>query len=63
MKNRIRISADQLQEVINFAAAQVGSSEKIIVNIEDETGKVVKTAAINLVYDDDSGEYSIEWIP
>ena len=63
MKNRIRISSDQLQEVINFAAAQSGSSEKIIVNIEDENGKVLRTCAANLTYDDDSGEYSVEWIP
>lgn len=63
MKNRIRISSEQLQEVVNFAAGKAGSAEKVVVNIEDETGKIIRTVAGSLAYDDDLGEYSLEWIP
>lgn len=63
MKNIIRIDVDLLQELINVAAAEPGIPDKVLINIEDETGKIVKTQAVKICYDKDNGMYSVEWIP
>lgn len=63
MKNRIRIDADLLQDAINIAVGGQDPQQKVIVNIEDETGQVVKTVAIRLHHDEDENVYTIEWVP
>lgn len=64
MKHRIRFDRDALQAFINLAFdGHDPSKEKVLVNIEDEDGKVVKTVAVRLSHDEDSDIYAVEWVP
>lgn len=63
MKHRIRIDAHFLQDAINLAVAGQDPKQKVLINVEDESGKVVRTIAIRLSHDEDEHVYTVEWVP
>ena len=61
MKHRIRTNA--LQDLINLAFEGQAVDQKVLVNIEDENGRIVKTVAVRLSHDPDDDTYVVEWVP
>jgi hypothetical protein len=37
--------------------------QKVLVNIENEGRKIVKTVVVHLSHDDDADIYVVEWVP
>lgn len=64
MKQRIRFDREALQDFINLAfEGHDPSKQKVLVNIEDEDGKVIRTVAVHLSHDEDTDIYTVEWVP
>lgn len=65
MKHILRLSPEFIQDMLNaaFDGKANDPNIKILVNIEDEQLKTVKTVRISATYDPSSAMYTVEWIP
>ena len=65
MKHRLRLSPEFIQDMLNasFEGKANDPNIKILVDIEDENFKTIKTIRISATYDPSSAMYTVEWIP
>lgn len=65
MKNRIPLSSEFITDILQLAFDGKANDPamKILVDIQDEDGKLIKTVSIKVVYDPLDATYAIEWIP
>lgn len=65
MKHHIRLSPEFIQDLLNAAFEGKGADPniKILVDIEDENHKTVKTVRITATYDPSDATYAVEWVP
>lgn len=61
MRHRIRTNC--LQDLIDLAFQGQAADQKVLVNIEDENGRPVRTVSVRLSHDPDTDEYIVEWVP